>query len=149
MPYCTKQDIIDERLREGKLAELSYQTPQDQEGGIYPTLDTAIDAAIRDAGNLIDGYLQLSYGLPITDSVSLNDCKGLALDVVVGMLYERYGGAGDEMASDAYSRAVKRLEKIAQGKARLAVTSTTRSSTTASVASVATRVFTADDMKGW
>lgn len=117
--YCTQSDLIDERLGEDKLAELSnYEAQEADESGDYPVLTSRVSAAIRDASTTIDSYIRGVASLPVSDATALEFLKGIALDMAVYFLYQRYG-LDTESIKAVYDAAMKRLRDIADGKIKL------------------------------
>lgn len=112
MNYCTLDDIKKKRIPEGTLIQLT-----DDSG--TGTLDQEkVDAAIAEAGALIDGYLRTRYPLPLAPVPPL--LTPLASAIAAWQLYGlRAEFATPDRIKDDYKGALDTLKLIQKGDVRL------------------------------
>jgi phage gp36-like protein len=108
MAYATQQDIID--LYGEEILTIAFD--RDNDGAV----DTdAVDAALADASDEIDGYLAGRYNLPLADPPRI--LTFLAVDIAL------YKGSVETVVTDErrrrYQDAVTYLTRVAEGKIRL------------------------------
>ncbi len=110
--YISQSDITPGLVEEQHLVQLTQDTPSSDE------VDTdVLDAVITAAEAEVDGYLGVRYALPLASVPAL--VKSLAARVTVYRLHRRRPGTiGDDLKDD-YERAVKVLERLAEGKIAL------------------------------
>ena len=109
MSYITKADLIARFGRD----ELTQLTDRDRSGVID---DLALDAAIADAGGLIDSYIGGRYALPISQPVPI--LTRYAGDLVRYFLFD--DRATDEVIR-RYDDVVAYLGKVSSGKVQLGI----------------------------
>lgn len=112
MAYCALADIE-------KLIPASSLIQLTKDAEPYDAVDTdKVDAAIGDAGDLIDGYLRSRYELPLSPVPAL--LGKLAVDMAVYNLYSRRPEQEmPETVKDRYRDALKLLAAIQEGKISL------------------------------
>lgn len=140
MAYATLQDLID-RNGEAELIQLS-----DRAEPPAGEVDAAIvDKALADAGEVVDGYLQGRYRLPLDPVPAM--LTHLACDLA---RYRLHGDLVTEKVKENHAAALKTLREIATGVIRLQAAGVEAAAGAAGVLSVAPeRVFTADALKGF
>lgn len=140
MAYAVQQDIVD-RYGEDEL----YATfDRDNDG----TLDTnAVDKALQDASDEIDGYL---LGIIGSDRLPLSDPpKILVFQCIDIALYKgSVGAAISEEKRQRYEDAVKFLTMISKGSISIGLQQPDEGGIGGSVFSGNDRIFTRDKMKG-
>lgn len=109
MSYISKTELI---ARFGR-AELTQLTDRDRTGNID---DLALDAAIADAGGLIDSHIAARYALPISQPVPI--LTRYAGDLVRYFLFD--DRATDEVTR-RYEEVVTYLGRVASGKVQLGI----------------------------
>lgn len=111
MAYCTTADLI-ERFGEGELIAVT-----DRANPPAGAIDQAVvDAAIADAGELIDGYVGTRHQLPLASVPAL--LVGIACDLVRLRLHKDDPAPAIGKAAEA---AIGRLKDIAAGRLTLQV----------------------------
>jgi len=114
MTYCTLADLI-ERFGVRELVDLT-----DRANPPAGAVDQAVvDAAIADAGELIDGYVGTRHELPLASVPGI--LRGIACDLVRLRLHK---DAAPEEVRQAADAAVSRLKDIALGRLTLQVAGT-------------------------
>lgn len=109
MSYITKAQLIARFGRD----ELTQLTDRDRSGIID---DVALDAAIADAGGLIDSYIGARYALPISQPVPI--LTRYAGDLVRYFLFD--DRATDEVIR-RYDDVVAYLSKVSKGTVQLGI----------------------------
>lgn len=140
MAYCTLDDLIE---RAG-LVEIRQVADRDRDGTPDPDV---IDAAIDDAGNLIDGYIATRYDTPLPAVPRL--VSTWAVSIARYLLHRN--GAPDHVAQD-YKDAIAALKDVQAGKLALPVTPGVTPPVEQAgrvLASHPDPVFTADRLRGW
>lgn len=119
MPYCTLDDIKTRRIPEEQLIQLT----DDADLGMVSLV--AVDAAIAEADELIDGHLRDRYTLPLSPVPGL--LVSLAADIAAYRLYGRRAlGELPKAIDRAYDNALKVLLRIQRGEISLGVTAPTQ-----------------------
>ena len=112
MLYCTLEDIKKSRVPETRLIQL---TDDADTGDVN---EEAVNSAISDAGETIDGFLRGRYPLPLNPTPGL--IRTIALDLAT---YGIYGLKVEfelpELVKDRYKTAVALLMRIQDGKMEL------------------------------
>lgn len=110
MAYATLQDLIT-RFSERRLIQLTDRFVPPAE-----VIDeTVTGAALKDADDLIDGYVRARYSLPLTDVPPM--LNRLACDIAYFLLFQE----PTEEARNRYNDALKTLRDIEAGKIKLPV----------------------------
>ena len=112
MAYSTIADI-ELALPEDKLIDLT------DDEGINAVDDTKITQAITGADGEIDGYLAERHTTPLSTVPTL--IKGWSIDIAIYKLYQRRMEEIPDTRDKAYSRAIKKLERISEGKMKLPI----------------------------
>lgn len=140
MPYCTVADIT-RRLPEETLIQLTDDAGAD-------LVDAgAVDAAVADADELIDGHLRGRYALPLDPVPGM--IKSLSLDLVIFGLYGRRPEyPTPESVKDRQKVAMEVLRKIQTGAIQLgsAGAATPAESSSGGKATAPGRLFDRDTM---
>lgn len=140
MAYATLSDLID---RAGE-AELRQIADRDRDGLID---DDVVDAAIKDAGNLIDGYVGTKYDLPLPSVPDL--VRTWAVSIARYVLHRN--GAPEHVKAD-HDAAMAALKDVARGLVSLPV-ATGQTAPTAVLGPVLANhpdeVFTSDRLRGF
>jgi phage gp36-like protein len=116
MPYCTlddlKQDISE--------TELQQLTDDERLGTVN---EARINAAIGDAGDLIDGFLRGRYTLPLDPAPTI--IKTIAKEITIYRLFlrKKRQTISKEM-TDNYNAQIKLLKGIQQGEIQLGIAAT-------------------------
>ncbi|RJR31894.1 MAG: DUF1320 domain-containing protein [Candidatus Latescibacterota bacterium] len=134
MPYCTKEDIYDAM---GEDTAKSYATDADTDEDA--DIEARIDAMIAKAGSRIDGYIGGRYALPLDPVPAI--LTDLAVDMAIYYVVTRKGmveGSSEKAILEKYKDAVRFLERVADKKADIGVTSDTGAVTPPSRASYIT-----------
>lgn len=103
--YATREDLI---ARFGNEVE--------QLESMHPQGNTAVESAIQDATEEIDGYLAGRYELPLPDVP--NNLKRLACDIA---RYYLYFEQPTELVEKRYEQAIDYLKMVANKKAHLSI----------------------------
>lgn len=111
MTYCTLAALV-ERFGERELVDLTDRA--EPPAGVID--QAAVDAAIADAGELIDGYVGTRHELPLASVPAL--LTGLACDLVRLRLHKDAPPEAVQKAADA---ALARLKDIAAGRLTLQI----------------------------
>ena len=107
MAYATLSDLV-ARFGEEELLQLTDRARVD-------AIDsTAVDAALADAGALIDGYLAQRYALPVSPVPAL--LTRVAADLARHALH---GNAATDAVRAAHDEALKILRDLSAGRAAL------------------------------
>lgn len=140
MAYATLEDLIE---RAGEL-EIKQIADRDRDGTPDPDV---IDAAIKDASNIIDGYVGAKYALPLPSVPDLIN----TWTVSIARYYLHRNKPPDHVKGD-HDDAIAALKDVGRGLAVLPVTpgETPPAEVTGSVmASHPPTVFTPQKLKGW
>ena len=110
MAYCTQTDIEQTRIPTATLVDLT----DDVGLGVVDT--GVVDAAIAEAGELIDAHLRPRYTLPLAAVPPV--LRGIAADIAAYVLYGRRQDTLEtpERVAAAYRDAVRRLTDIRDGR---------------------------------
>ena len=107
--YCTLADILKSRVPEARLIQLT----DDQDTG--EVNEEAVNSAISDAGEMIDGFLRGRYPLPLSPVPGL--IRTIALDLAT---YGIYGMKPEfelpKLVGERYETSTKLLMRIQDGK---------------------------------
>lgn len=105
--YCTLEDMVN-RFDLNELIQLSNNSGQ----GVINS--QVVEAAIRDASNLIDGYISGRYTLPLTNvpAVLTKQCADIAR-------YNLYDNAVSEVVEKNYKAALDYLMQVGKGHLKL------------------------------
>ncbi|HBG06323.1 MAG: hypothetical protein A2075_12195 [Geobacteraceae bacterium GWC2_58_44] len=107
--YCTLEDIKKSRVQEARLIQLT----DDADTG--EVNEEAVNGAISDAGEMIDGFLRGRYPLPLNPVPGL--IRTIALDLAT---YGIYGLKPEfelpKLVGDRYQTSTKLLMRIQDGK---------------------------------
>lgn len=124
--------------------DLSAWTPEEQAAATSAI--AVIDARLQDASDLIDGYLQSRYPLPLATVPKV--LEHYACDIARQLLYR--GNAPDHV-DQRQAAVIKALEKINSGAVSLglAVDNTPAPQTGGPASSSPGRIFTADSLKDY
>jgi phage gp36-like protein len=134
--YASVADMV-ERFGEIEIVEL---TDLEHTGEI----DSAMaERALTDATAEIDGYLAARYRLPVTDAPRLLSL--LCTDIARFRLQK---GVSTEQARQRYEDAVRKLERIADGRINLPL-ATPPPASAEPVVRQGRRVFDDDALRGW
>lgn len=140
MAYATLTDLIE---RAGE-AEIRQTADRDRDG--VPDAD-AVEAALTDAGNLIDGYIAAKYSLPLPSTPEI--VRTWAVSIARYVLHRN--GAPEHVRLD-YKDALAALKDVAAGKLALPFPSDTDQPGIATgqvKARHPDRVFTPAKLQGW
>lgn len=109
--------------------------------------ETVTDRALREATDMVDGYVATKYVLPLAEVPGI--LTDLTLSIAAWKLY--INDAPDKVKDD-YDRALRSLKDIADGRIRLIGAAGLQAPTSGANGVVVTdrpRDFTADSMKGF
>lgn len=140
MIYCTLTDLI-ERAGEAEIRQIA---DRDRDG--VPD-QGVVDAAIEDAGNLIDGYVGAKYTLPLPSVPAI--VRTWAVSIARYVLHRN--GAPDHVETD-YKDAVAALKDVSRGLIALPVApgeNAPGSETGTVMAAHPPTVFTSRKLRGW
>lgn len=140
MAYATLNDLIE------RAGEIEIQQLADRDRDMIPDADV-IDAALDDAGNLIDGYIATRYSTPLPTVPRL--VSTWAVSIARYILFR--DGAPEHVAQD-YKDAIAALKDVQAGRLALPVTPGVEApveQTGRVMASHPPTVFTADRLRGW
>ncbi len=141
MSYASKQEMID-RFGSDELIQLTDRaTPP---AGVID--DTVLNAALADADDEINGYLQAKYTLPLASVPLL--IKKLARTIC---RYNLYDDLPPEHIESRYTGAIKTLEGIARGLMHLGLDNTGKPTPETSMPETKAdpAVFTPDSVSGF
>lgn len=110
MPYSDKDDIL-KQLSEAELIELT----DDDELGVVD--EAVVTQAIADADEEIDGHLAGVRTLPLSPVPGI--LRKVSVDIALWNLHSRKDDTIPEIRKERYKRAVRFLEKVAEGKITL------------------------------
>ncbi|MCK9195443.1 MAG: DUF1320 domain-containing protein [Syntrophales bacterium] len=152
MPYCTL-DNIRNLLPEETIIQLTDDEnlspaaidPTDED---HAAIIGRIDEAIAAADATIDAYCQSRYPVPLSPvPPKINQ---LAVDIAIYNLYSRRDMGMPEIRAERNKEAIRFLEKVADDKIKLGVsTPAPVGADTCMSSEASTRVFTRDKMKGF
>ncbi|RMG60281.1 MAG: DUF1320 domain-containing protein [Gammaproteobacteria bacterium] len=137
--YASKQEMID-RFGQSELIRLTDRaTPP---AGVID--DAVLNAALLDADQVIDSFLQVRYALPLSSVPSL--LKQVARDLARYFLYD---DMPPEHVEARYRDAMKTLERIASGQQKLGLDEVGKTTSESNLPEVSgpVRVFGRDAMK--
>ncbi len=142
MAYCTLDDIRD-MMDEEEI--IRYTDDHDQ--GIINT--NATDKAISGADAYIDSLIASRYSVPVLPVPDI--ILGYAVDIAIYKIYTRRGRAAPEGIRNKYDDAVKWLEKVAAGKAKIPGIASAPSGSSGDSVSIdsSDRKFSRDSLKGF
>ena len=103
--YATREDLI-----------ARFGAGVEQLESMHPQGNTAVESAIQDATEEIDGYLAGRYDLPLSDVP--NNLKRLACDIARYYLYFEHP---TELVEKRYEQAIDYLKMVANKKAHLSI----------------------------
>lgn len=103
--YATRDDLI-----------ARFGTEVEQLESMHPQGNTAVQSAIQDATEEIDGYLAGRYDLPLPNVP--NNLKRLACDIA---RYYLYFQQPTELVEKRYEQAIDYLKMVANNKAHLSI----------------------------
>lgn len=106
--YATRDDLI-----------ARFGTEVEQLESMHPQGNTAVQSAIQDATEEIDGYLAGRYDLPLPNVP--NNLKRLACDIA---RYYLYFQQPTELVEKRYEQAIDYLKMVANNKAHLSILDT-------------------------
>lgn len=141
MMYCTLADI------QGQLRDDVIISLTDDEGTGEINMNN-VDAAIGNAGNEINGYVQMQYPLPLSPVPPI--VKTLATNMAIYNLFSRRGfdeSTADKVIVDRYKNAIRFLEKLASGQVKLGTDAPKPNSTVQF--QTGDRKFSRESMKGF
>lgn len=141
MSYASKQDMID-RFGMDELIQLTDRaTPP---AGVID--DVVLNAALADADDEINGYLQAKYTLPLASVPLL--IRKLARTIA---RYNLYDDLPPEHIENRYKAAIKTLEGIAKGIMHLGLDSASQTAPQTSMpeTNADDAVFTPDSVSGF
>ena len=104
MAYCISTDVIN-ALSSVTVAELT----DDTDGTTIDT--TVLDAKIEEADAVINSYLRAQHSVPISPVPDL--VKTFSIQITSKFLFDRRTHAEDSQVEDNYTKALEKLEKIA------------------------------------
>ena len=140
MPYASFEDLLD-RCGEAELSQIG-----DRDGSGTPDPE-AIEASLRDADSLIDGYIAARYATPLPSVPPL--VRTWAVSIARYTLHRN--GAPEHVAQD-YKDTVAALRDAQQGRLMLPVpagAANPNSITGTVMASHPDQVFDRRKMRGW
>jgi len=109
MAYATLTDLIE------RAGEIEIQQIADRDGDMIPDADV-IDAALEDAGNLIDGHIRTRYATPLPSVPPI-----IRIWAVSIARYALHRNGAPEHVRDDYRDAIAALKDVAAGKIGLPV----------------------------
>lgn len=113
MTYCTLDDILEKIPRENLI-----QLTDDE--GIGDISQDRVNAAITEAGTVIDGFLTSRYTMPLSSVPPL--INHLAVDLAIYSIYSRrFETTMPENMKDRQANAMKLLNQIQHGVVQLGV----------------------------
>lgn len=140
MSYATLADLIE---RAGQ-AEILQIADRDRDGTPDPAV---IAAALKDADNLVNGYIGVKYALPLPAVPDLV----CTWSVKIARYFLHHNGAPEHVADD-YREAVAALKDVARGLAALPVAPGATPPAQAEgqvMAEHPPQVFTRKKLRGW
>lgn len=116
MAYCSRTQL-ETHFGEDTILQLCDDESQ---GSVNPNVQGRIDAAIVQAGQDIDGYIQAHFLVPLTGTIPplIQSC---AIDIAIFYLYRRRRAAFGmpEDVADAYRMRLTQLQRINEGRLQL------------------------------
>ena len=141
MAYCIQDDILDQ-VDEAVLIQLT------DDAGAGAVDADKVTRAIEDADGTIDAYCEGRYTIPL--SPVPDKIRQISVDIAIYNLFSRRGDAAPEVRKDRHKEAIRFLEAVRDGKARLGAATPAPANTPDTVSiSSNTRIFTRDKMSGF
>ncbi|MEE8574207.1 MAG: DUF1320 domain-containing protein [Thermodesulfobacteriota bacterium] len=111
MGYCTQKDLTSGKFT---LEELIALTDDDQ--GLGEVVASVVDAAIAEADDTINGYIQDRYDVPFTTTPET--IKFLSVAIAAFFIISRRGEENPGIF-DAYTKALSKLKSISKGEFKI------------------------------